>query len=1200
MAGSLYDRDAAALKWLKRLLVVLSSVVAVALLASYWLLSTESGANWLLARAQSASGDALHINSVRGSLRSGIHLSDVSFSSDGIDVAVDSVGIEAAFGLFPLHLKLPNVRLDSGSIHLRSAEPSADDVPPLNTRQLLDSLVLPLRVSVDALQLRNIELLRDKRSLASVDALSLRASWYESLQVQALDLQSDKLTATGSASVDFDDQQTARLAVIVSGYGFEEHAIELVGVARDNGYEFSHLAIDGDLAELAGSALVDWKSAIELDADVSITRFDLHRFVSSWPAANPISGEIAFAFGGELVSVSHAQISVANSAAAVAGEGSIDLSTAALRGSLQWSDMQWPIDTAVPNIESKSAVVNVAGSLDQWTVDGDIDIATPSTPQGAFSIDANGDREHAEVSILSGAIIGGDISGDLAYRWVDEQPWSANLSVRQVAVGELLQEWPGTVSGKIVASGFTDKQQATIELSGVNGELRGKPLLASGGLSLAPGMIIANKFEVTYGTSSARLSGAPGTSAGLTYDVRVDSLAEILDDADGAFHARGNYRDAEKEMHMAIDLDSERLAFGEVILEDVSVRNAGDVDALLHADIVVGKLSLAGQEIEALNATTKISSLAQDFDLAFQIRGAETQFSLAGALDDWDRGLDSVWRGELTSLSIDATEQHRLDLDSAAELVVSRDNAAIQTACLSGTLGSRFCGSGEWRSGGYSVGDLQLIDLPLSLANQFIATGLQLDQYLSGDLEWSLPAQGDLSANGSLSLTAGRLQSLRSEKLSILTGPGTAEFDISDGELLSGSLNLPLPGNGEIVGDFAIADVATAAQSDISGKLHVAISDISMLSHFSSLMDTATGNLQADLTLGGKVSAPKVVGDIRLMGGELEYLPIGLDLSDINLQAEMSADQNTNLYGTFRAGDGTGEIESAASYQADDALALEFSIKGERLTLIDVPDLRAVVDTDLDVAYTPNELKLGGEITVGEARVRPTNLVNSGVSASEDVVIVAGELPEAEIEKPQDEVMKIFGELNVTLGSDVTLDVSVARATASGSADFKWTGEQMPTATGRYDLRGQVQAYGQVLDITEGRVRYSDGPADNPYLRIRAEREIFGNTQVKKAGVFIDGNAQGPRVETYTTPLTTEERALTLLATGSDFDFEQGVGAVDFGTYIAPRLFVAYGVSLFGRDNVISARYDLSKGFGIKATSGNTESGVDLNYRFEN
>ena len=73
-----------------------------------------------------------------------------------------------------------------------------------------------------------------------------------------------------------------------------------------------------------------------------------------------------------------------------------------------------------------------------------------------------------------------------------------------------------------------------------------------------------------------------------------------------------------------------------------------------------------------------------------------------------------------------------------------------------------------------------------------------------------------------------------------------------------------------------------------------------------------------------------------------------------------------------------------------------------------------------------------------------------------------------------------------------------------------------------------------------------------------------------------------------------------MLVTGSDFSLESGTGAIDFGTYIAPRLFVSYGIGIFERDNVISARYDLNRGFGISVTSGQTDSGADLTYIYEN
>jgi len=72
-----------------------------------------------------------------------------------------------------------------------------------------------------------------------------------------------------------------------------------------------------------------------------------------------------------------------------------------------------------------------------------------------------------------------------------------------------------------------------------------------------------------------------------------------------------------------------------------------------------------------------------------------------------------------------------------------------------------------------------------------------------------------------------------------------------------------------------------------------------------------------------------------------------------------------------------------------------------------------------------------------------------------------------------------------------------------------------------------------------------------------------------------------------------------LLITGSDFNMETGVGAVDIGTYIAPRVFVSYGIGVFEDENVISIRYDLGRNWGVKATSGQRQTGIDMSYTIE-
>ena len=306
------------------------------------------------------------------------------------------------------------------------------------------------------------------------------------------------------------------------------------------------------------------------------------------------------------------------------------------------------------------------------------------------------------------------------------------------------------------------------------------------------------------------------------------------------------------------------------------------------------------------------------------------------------------------------------------------------------------------------------------------------------------------------------------------------------------------------------------------------------------------------------------------------------------------------MAGSFRAGDGRAEIRTRADHALTATKGLELDLRGENLTIIDVPDVRAVAATDLRVNFDGRTLEVNGGIDIPHARITAANFAVTRIYESEDAIIVAGELPDDPTGNGSKIDLDFMGSVELSLGSDVVVDLDVVQPRVTGSTVFTWSGDPMPNALGRFDIDGEILALGQRLEIAEGFLRFDDVPADDPYLRIRAEREIFGNTQVRRAGVLVAGTRARTTVEPYTEPATTEERALTLLVTGSDFDFDRGVGAVDVGTYIAPRIFVSYGVALFDEENVVRIRYDLRRGFGVTLTSGGREAGADLIYRIEN
>jgi translocation and assembly module TamB len=192
-------------------------------------------------------------------------------------------------------------------------------------------------------------------------------------------------------------------------------------------------------------------------------------------------------------------------------------------------------------------------------------------------------------------------------------------------------------------------------------------------------------------------------------------------------------------------------------------------------------------------------------------------------------------------------------------------------------------------------------------------------------------------------------------------------------------------------------------------------------------------------------------------------------------------------------------------------------------------------------------------------------------------------------------------------------------------------------ATGTLEVGGRYTAYGQKLDITRGRLVWSNTAIADPLLDIRAERDVADVT----AGIDVTGHASNPRAEVWTDPATDQSEALAYLALGRPLSSanadesrqldaasaalsaggsllasqlgakigldEAGVlesralgGSVfGVGKYLSPKLYVGYGVSLLGTGQVLTLKYLLRKGFDIEIESSTVENKASVNWRKE-
>jgi len=271
-------------------------------------------------------------------------------------------------------------------------------------------------------------------------------------------------------------------------------------------------------------------------------------------------------------------------------------------------------------------------------------------------------------------------------------------------------------------------------------------------------------------------------------------------------------------------------------------------------------------------------------------------------------------------------------------------------------------------------------------------------------------------------------------------------------------------------------------------------------------------------------------------------------------------------------------------------------IDGDRLALFNADWLEMTASPMLALAYSPERVELHGRLRIDRARLGLPPGSEQRVAASSDVVVAGrdDENGDADAPAPRD----IVGNVALQLGDDVRLNAAGMQTRIAGGLDIQWTESRvMPSADGRLELvDGAYSAYGQNLEVTEGDVLFTGNPIDNPVLQIAAVRTIFGDPQVEAAGVRIAGPARDPEITLFTDPPTSREKALAYIVTGAEFDHAAGQGAFSVGFWVLPRLFVSYGLGLFDSGNVLAARYDLSERWGIRAASGERDTGVDASF----
>ena len=1224
----------------------------------YWLLQTVAGRDVLLAQIQARlpADASLTYRSVEGPIAGPLTLRGVDFRWDTIRFTADEVYLEP--DLRPLLGK--RLRLDV--LKLRGAMldvPKSDEPFELpHWPDLLPQIEMPLAIQADRLEIDRFLVRQNGQPVIDISratgAIDIGNGY---VHAEKLAIASDRgafgvqgdyaprdnydtdLTATGVFPAAM-GRTPARLGLVARGNRARMN-VGLAGAAP--------APLRATLT-LRGETKPTWNFAAKTEAlDLSL----LGVMEDSTPVAFDLVAKGAGGAADLQGSVQQGDIAVViePSHARIDGEV-LTVEPLAIRAFDGYASLRGRADFTVPeNPEFRFAVnarglrwgteadsmigaegdFGLAGKREAWAAIGKATL-TRGEDSALLEFDGRGNAERVRLQTLRATMPTGTLDATGTVGWSPVLDWDVKATLAGFDPGYFAAGWNGSLSGNLTSKGRQREDgqfQGTLDVPKLAGRLRDRPLDARGTFAL-DGHNGQGDLALSLGGSRVTAKGKVGDTLDVDADFRPLNLADLAPGASGTLAGSIALSGARTAPDIEADLGGENLRWNDWSAGALSLRGR------LPWRSGNGELALQGRAVDVgtvldsvqLDARGAVEDLRFDGDA----RNAMGAVALSGAAKK--RGAD--WQGTLDALRIAPSKGNPWTLRQPARFAQNGANWTLSESCLGSDIGGALCATANWPRQGLQVrGEA----LSLALVQPWLPPSNGRPLTLRGEftLDATLrPAgnawQGEVhlaSLDGGLKMgTTARGEIIRYDNF-------TLDVDFTP-QRIQGRLGTGFKGDGYVDATF---NTGWDAFAPLKGDLYFHNSRLFWMELFSPDLVRPRGKLAGHIGVAGTRGHPLLSGEATLTEFTGELPALGVSLVDGGAELVALSDGSARIDGSMKTvsstgGTGTGGILNVSGTLGwnNDTTPLQFQVRGDNVLVADTTDLRAVASPNIQVGFADNTIQVRGEVGIPSATIDVEKL-DEGVSASEDVVV----LDPADPERAPSSRLDL--DLSLKVGDEVKLKGYGLEGTLAGTLHVRSQPGREMLATGRLDVDGRYEAYGQKLRITRGELTWSNNAVSDPRINIRAEREVVSASVT--AGIDVTGRASQPRARVWSNPAMSESEALAYLVLGRSLntassDESQRINAASsalgagagllasqlgakiglddagvlesrtlggsvfgVGKYLSPKLYVSYGVSMIGSGSAVTLKYLLRKGFDVEIESSTIETRGSINWRKE-
>jgi translocation and assembly module TamB len=1226
-----------------------------------WTLNSHAGARWAVSLASKFTHQALQVRRVEGTIAGPLTLHDLSFADEksGTQAKVGLVEVNVSLHEL-LHMRLHVSNANVRDVQVKLGEKHEEDKEPSKPF----SLDPPLDILVDRFTVTAAAVNRNDAPVVTIDSAIVAANWtHQGLTVKQLDVQSPQGQVHFAGSVanakNYAGQGRGHFQWTV---GERKYAGALTLNSR-NGSVDSNVDLTAPVP-LKLNASVRQQESLPWTLELNVPAFDPRKELMPSSSLTNLAGRLrgsgtrtqgsvngtvmvdAQTIDFEQLSFQQREQDLGLNAKVKFGSGTIDaIGTVFTQHdpltadmNVSWRDLEIPEQLAGQLLHT-AGQLEFHGGAEAYRASGALQIGPPRK-LADIQLNLEGTPERVQLhtfkvnqrngfATLAGVI---DLKPNLA--------WDVQAQTHHFDPGAFAVAWKGDLNMQLTSQGRLKEAgpTATLKLTELSGRLRNRPLNGTADLSLSEKKVLAGNLNVASGRSRVRIDATPGDVMNAVANIDIPGLDDWLPNAGGELRSRINAKGRWPDMSFTGTATGKTLHLAVSRVDDFDLTFALDRPTDPQGKIALDAHGLAASGLEFSALSFNANGDAQQHRIELHATGQplSTELVVEGGKQTRD-GLVG-WNGSVQKAVFDIKNAARLVLQDPARVNYLGKAINVSQSCFAdGAI--RLCAAVDVAQDGAMHGDYLLRNVPLSLANAFVPASLAMtfEGTLDGDGNMQRDAKGTVNGKARIESRAGRI--LRQfEATADQPQPLLTYADLNLDAQLNGTnaqarIHSTLNDSGSLQGAAQLQGLGTAAPN-VDGNLQMHLPSISIIELFAPQLANVKGRADVDIRVRGETDGPELSGQLNASQLAMDVPVAGLKLRDGHVSVTPRGTSEFVLDGAMKSGDG----EIALTGTALSTGIVNVQLQGKKFLAADIPSAHVVINPDLKVTRTAENINVAGTVNVPSATINLQKLPRnrSTQSASSDVVVIDAKTQE----EAQSQSAPIYASINVSLGDDVNLTGFGLEAKVAGQLDVIERPGNPTSGSGSINVEGRYKAYGQDLTIQQGQLLFAGTPLDNPRLNIVAVRVVEDVT----AGLKITGEAKNPQLTVFSDPPMGQSNALAYLVTGKplsevgngsgDGDALQtaarsletaaggllaknigkrlgldevgvkdseaiGGAALTVGQYLSPRLYLSYGVGLFEPGEVITLRYKLSKAIALEALNGPKDSRAGVEYRIE-